>query len=106
MPAHVFFAIPRTRELVANALGFWNGKRYRLVAGWVMPNHVQVVRRLLPGHALNEVLRSWKPCTARMSNKILGRNGPFWQREYYDRLFGNEGEFGRATSSGVPVDTR
>jgi REP element-mobilizing transposase RayT len=87
---------PRMGALVANALGFWNGKRYRLVAWCVMPNHVHVICRLLPGHELSVVLQSWKSYTARMSNRILGRSGPFWQREYYDRLIRNESEFERA----------
>ena len=87
---------PRIGELMANALRFWDGKRYRLVAWCVMPNHVHVVCRLLPGQELSVVLRSWKSYTARRSNEILGRCGVFWQRQYYDRLIRNGDEFERA----------
>jgi REP element-mobilizing transposase RayT len=87
---------PRIGELMANALRFWDGKRYRLVAWCVMPNHVHVVCRLLPGQELSIVLRSWKSFSASMANKILVRGGAFWQREYYDRLIRNEDEFERA----------
>ncbi len=41
-------------------------------------------------------MNSWKSYTARMANRILGRTGAFWQREYYDRLIRNENEFERA----------
>jgi len=72
---------PRIGELMANALRFWDGKRYRLVAWCVMPNHVHVICRLLPGEELAAVLQSWKSYTARMANGILSRSGTFWQRE-------------------------
>jgi REP element-mobilizing transposase RayT len=87
---------PRIAELVANALHFWDGKRYRLMAWCVMPNHVHVVFRSLPGQDLASLLRSWKSYTARMANRILGRTGEFWQREYYDRLIRDGNELGRA----------
>ncbi len=91
-----FLRDPRIGELVANALRLWDGKRYSLVAWCVMPNHVHVVCRLLPGRELAVVLRSWKSYTARMANRILGRSGDFWQREYYDRLIRDGDEFERA----------
>ena len=87
---------PRIGELVAQALRFWEGKRYRLLAWCVMPNHVHVVCRLLPGQQLSEVLKGWKSFTAKKANEILGRNGPFWQREYYDRLIRDGDELQRA----------
>lgn len=74
----------------------WDGKRYRLVAWCVMPNHVHVVCKLLPGQELSSVLKSWKSYTAKKSDEILGRSGAFWQREYYDRLIRDEDEFERA----------
>jgi REP element-mobilizing transposase RayT len=86
----------RIGELVANALRLWNGKRYRLLAWCVMPNHVHVVFVLLPGQELAAVLRSWKSYTARMTNRILGRTGAVWQREYYDRLIRSGEELERA----------
>jgi REP element-mobilizing transposase RayT len=87
---------PRVAELVADALGFWHGKRYRLVAWCIMPNHVHVIFRLFPGQALADVVRSWKNYTARKANRILGRAGALWQREYYDRLIREDGELDRA----------
>jgi REP element-mobilizing transposase RayT len=91
-----FLRDPRIGELVANALHFWQGKRYRLVAWCVMPNHVHVVCRLLPGQELSKVVLGWKSFAARRANEILGRGGAFWQREYYDRLIRNGDELERA----------
>jgi REP element-mobilizing transposase RayT len=87
---------PRIGELVANALRIWHGNRYRLVAWCVMPNHVHVIFRLFPGQELANVVRSWKTYTARKANRLLGRSGTFWQREYYDRLIREDGELDRA----------
>lgn len=86
---------PRIATLVANALWLQHNRRYRLIAWCIMPNHVHVVFRLLPGTELAVVMGSWKSFTARMANRILGRAGAFWQREYYDRLIRND-EFERA----------
>ena len=61
-----------------------------------MPNHVHVICRLLPGQKLPDVVRSWKVYSAREANRILGRSGALWQREYYDRLIRREGELDRA----------
>ena len=96
-----FLRDPRLGELVADALHFWQGKRYRLVAWCVMPNHVHVVCRLLPGQELSKVLQGWKSFTARKANEILGRGGAFWQREYYDRLIRNGDELERAVRYGL-----
>jgi REP element-mobilizing transposase RayT len=87
---------PRIGGLAADALRVWDGKRYRLLAWCVMPNHVHVVCRLFPGQQLSKVLHSWKSFTAKNANEILGRSGAFWQREYYDRLIRNGDELQRA----------
>ena len=87
---------PRIADLVADALRFWHGKRYRLLAWCVMPNHVHVIFCLLPGQELADVVGGWKSYTAKRANRILGRIGSLWQREYYDRLIRKEGELDRA----------
>ena len=61
----------------------------------MMPNHVHVVLRILPGQDLAKVLHSWKSFTAKMANQMLRRDGAFWQREYYDHLVRDEHEFCR-----------
>ena len=81
---------------MATALRFWHGKKYRLVAWCIMPNHVHVVLHLLPGQKQAEVVKSWKIHSARAANRLLGRSGAVWEREYYDRLLRREGELDRA----------
>ena len=86
----------RIAKLVADTLRCWDGKRYRLIAWCVMPNHVPVVFRIAPGHELASILQRWKTYTAKMANQLLGRTGVFWQREYYDRLIRDGEELERA----------
>jgi menaquinone-specific isochorismate synthase len=81
---------------VANALRYFDEKRYRLFAWCVMPNHVHVVVRLFSGQTLATVVHSWKSFTAKYANQILGSHGAFWQREYYDHLIRDEEEFERS----------
>jgi REP element-mobilizing transposase RayT len=83
-------------DIVADALRRFDNQRYRLFAWCVMPNHVHLVVRVFPGHSLAEFIHSWKSFTAKQANALLNRSGSFWQREYYDHLVRDEGEFERA----------
>jgi valyl-tRNA synthetase len=85
--------IPEVAEVVQNALQHFDGQRYELIAWAVMPNHVHAVVRPLPGHELEGILHSWKSFTAKQANTILGRQGQFWQEEYYDHLIRDEEDF-------------
>jgi menaquinone-specific isochorismate synthase len=82
--------------VLADTLMRFDEKRYRLFAWCIMPNHVHAVVRVFPTERLAQLLHSWKSYTAKMANKILVRRGEFWQREYYDHLLRDEGEFARA----------
>ncbi|MGB2622861.1 MAG: transposase [Candidatus Acidiferrum sp.] len=55
-----------------------------------MPNHVHVVFSPLESHTLEAILHSWKSFSAGQANRLLGRTGPFWQREYFDHLVRHE----------------
>ena len=73
----------RIATVVENALRFFEGQRYRLLAWVVMPNHAHVLVEVW--HTpLAELLHSWKGFTARKANRLLGRTGAFWEREYWD----------------------
>lgn len=61
-----------------------------------MPNHVHMVFKLLPNHSLSKTMHSLKSFTAKRANALLSLTGPFWQREYYDRLIRNGKELDRA----------
>jgi REP element-mobilizing transposase RayT len=81
------------RKEVEDALHFFDGKRYRLHAFVVMPNHVHVLFALLSGYPQTKVLHSWKSFTATVINKALGRQGQLWQDESWDRLIRNENHY-------------
>ena len=59
----------------------------------VMPNHLHAVFVQNPEFPLEKLIRSWKGFTARQINKLLGRSGNFWQRDYFDRLVRDEKHF-------------
>lgn len=73
-------------EIVQDTLLHFDSERYRLLAWAVMPNDVHVLAEMHPGFQLNQVVHSWKSYTANMINKALGRRGPLWQPEYFDRF--------------------
>jgi REP element-mobilizing transposase RayT len=81
---------PQIATLVANALGRRQGTHYYLPAWCVMPNHVHAVVRPRGCVALEQILQSWKSATAHAANRLLGRSGPFWQRESYDHWIRDE----------------
>lgn len=76
-------------KLAADALWYFNEKRYKLYAWCIMPNHVHVVLQPLT-HDLHEIAYSWKWFTAQKMNKIIKRKGELWQREYFDHLIRDE----------------
>ena len=98
----------RLAKRVVDALAHFEGVRHRLHAWCVMPNHVHVVFSILASWGMDidcrgdgapdrtplaELLKSWKSFTSREANAILGRSGPFWQKEYYDHLVRGDREF-------------
>ncbi len=87
------FKDDRCAQIVADALKHFDGERYTLNAWCVMPNHVHIVFRAHEGHALSEIMHSWKSFTANQCNKLLGRKGAFWMDESFDRLIRDEAEF-------------
>jgi REP element-mobilizing transposase RayT len=82
--------------IVFDALKFFHGDRYFLHALCVMPNHVHVVFRTAPRGSLDKILHSWKSYTAKEANRILGRTGTFWEREWRDSLISDEKELAAA----------
>ncbi len=89
---------PATATLVSGALRFFEGERYELL-GWVLlPNHVHVLVRPFEGHELEDIMHSWKSYTATKANRLLGRSGPFWQREYFDHIVRSDHDLCRFAS--------
>jgi len=66
-----------------------HGSRFELLAWCIMPNHVHALIQIWDW-PLARVLQNWKSLSALKANRILGRGGPFWQREYWDTFMRTE----------------
>jgi REP element-mobilizing transposase RayT len=78
--------LPDVAEIVRSALLHFDGQRYLLDEFVLMPNHVHIIVKLLPGHDLSSVLHSWKSFTAKEINKAIKGTGTIWQDESYDHI--------------------
>ena len=88
-------SVPAVAALVEGAFLHFDRTRYTLHAWVVMPNHTHVVFTPAKGHSLSRILHSWKSFTANRANEILGRGGPFWHEDYFDRYVRNEHHYHR-----------
>ena len=86
---------PDARKLVEDALVYFNGTRCDMQCFTVMPNHVHALFRMLPGHSLSDIVHSWKGYSASAINRLLGRKGPVWQKEYFDTCIRDAAHFRR-----------
>jgi len=75
----------KVAEIVKNSLLKYHNERYKLIAWVIMPNHIHLLFRPINDWSLSRILQSFKSFTALEANKILGREGKFWMREYFDR---------------------
>jgi REP element-mobilizing transposase RayT len=79
-------ADPGIARVIVENLRQFDGVRYETIAWCVMPTHVHVVVRAIGSQKLSRIVHAWKSYTAKRANEILGREGPFWSREYFDRI--------------------
>jgi REP element-mobilizing transposase RayT len=84
--------------LVEESLLHFDGARYRLHAWVVMPNHVHVVMTPLANISVSRIVFAWKSFTANRANTLLGRQGAFWQKDYFDRFIRDERHFQAAVN--------
>jgi putative DNA methylase len=84
---------PCIAAMVQNTLLFFDGTRYHLHAWVIMPNHVHVLFAPCVPFSLSDILHSWKSFTAKEANKVLGRQGQFWEEDYFDRFVCNDEHF-------------
>jgi REP element-mobilizing transposase RayT len=87
---------PALRQVCTHVL-YDHGKRYDLIFGVVMPDHVHVIfqpRQRKPGawFDLAEIMKGLKGTSARRINQLLGTQGTVWQDESYDRIIRDEQE--------------
>ena len=74
------------RKIVANALSFHDGNRYRLHHFVIMPNHVHLLLSPIGDDEVVKSIGSVKQFSANAINKRLGHRGNVWQRNVFDRL--------------------
>ena len=68
-------------------------RHYDLHAYVIMPNHVHALITQRDGERLAYVVGAWKGWTAKQINRAAGREGPLWQRDYFDRYIRDEEHF-------------
>ena len=74
------------RCVVEEALKHFDGTRYELGEYVVASNHVHVLVSPKKTHCLSDIVHSWKSYSAKQINRLVGRSGAFWQKEYYDHI--------------------
>ena len=79
----------RIAACVEESIWFHHNQSYELLAWCVMPNHVHVLVHVWDW-PLAKMIQNWKSITAIRANRILGRSGSFWQREYWDTFMRSE----------------
>ena len=72
-------------QMVQDNLLYFDAQRYKLCAWVVMPNHVHILIKVEPQWSLSTIIHAWKSYTAKQANRLLNRQGKFWQEDYYDR---------------------
>ena len=83
-------------KIVKGSLHFYDQREIKLICYTVMPNHVHVLFHSLEGaRSLDKIMQSIKGYSALEVNKIMQKNGKFWQAESYDHIVRNEDEFFR-----------
>jgi len=79
------------RTLVFNHCLFENGRKVELHAVVVMPDHVHLLFTPLKNekeqpYTLAEIMHGIKGASAHSVNSLIGRLGPLWQPESFDRI--------------------
>lgn len=89
--------------IVIDSVNFYAGSLYELHAWCLMPNHLHLLLKPLPGQQgkfarLPDIVRKLKSYTAKEINFALGRSGPLWQHEYFDRYIRDNADYYRTVN--------
>jgi len=84
---------PKLISMVQDALLFHDGNRYRLSAWVITPNHVHFLATPCKDNSLSDIMHSIKSFTSHEADKLLNRNGHFWQEDYFDRYIRDNTHF-------------
>lgn len=90
-----WLAYPNIAKIVIDNWLYFAGKRYRILAYVVMPNHVHLLIHVFEDSSLSKIIQSWKSYTAKKIAKQLDLAGqqpslPIWQPDYWDRFIRNQ----------------
>ncbi len=101
-------AVPEVAEIVKEQLHRFDGELYDLIAYSIMSNHFHVIfdtslqlKKMEEGFDADQyvqvynIMRKIKGASARYANQLLGRTGPFWHGESWDRWIRDEEELER-----------
>jgi putative transposase len=86
---------PELATIVRDGIHHFDGRSYELLAYTIMPNHVHLLVDFSPQldapseksyQQLYHLLKVLKGYTAYRCNRVLNKQGTFWQRESYDHL--------------------
>lgn len=77
---------PEIARIVEETILGTDGEECLVLAWCVMPNHVHVLAEPQDQVALADLVSLWKGRSAIKINRILGRSGSLWYREYHDRF--------------------
>ena len=80
-----FMRDDRVAQIVKDALFYYDGNKYKIIAWCIMPNHVHTLIEVFNSISLSEIIHSWKSFSANQINKLLNRTGQVWMMEYFDR---------------------
>ncbi len=102
---------PAVAEVVKDAIHYRDSKEYNLLAYCIMSNHIHLVFQHIDempqkgstvstrnDFPITKIMQELKRYTAKKSNKILEREGAFWQPESYDRVIRDQNELGKTIS--------
>jgi len=85
-------ARPEIADIVVRALRHDAESQYTLHEYALMPNHVHLLLTPLGEHTLSDILQGMKSSAAHAVNALLGRSGPLWQHESFDRVVRDDDE--------------
>jgi type I restriction enzyme R subunit/putative DNA methylase len=93
-----FFLPEEARTIIFDHCLFENGRRVRMHAFVVMPDHVHVLFTPLEDergtpHTLAKIMNGIKGASSHSVNKLLDRKGVLWEPESFDRILRSSGDF-------------
>ena len=86
---------PDIRAILEESFRNFDGIRYEMHSWVIMPNHVHILLSMKEGMKLEKVVATWKNYTATRINRVLGLQGQFWQKDYFDRMIRDWEHFSR-----------